>query len=307
VKYSTGLLKTCCVLARERPTLVCCQNPSLVLSAFLVTIGKAAGFRVCVDAHNVGLFPAEGRSPSLMKLSAFIQRQAEITLVTNLGMHETVLKNRGRPFILQDRIPDIPKGRPLDLMGGFNILFICSYAADEPYSLVFEAARSLEAGIHLYVTGNYRKRGIDPAGLRDNITLTGYIPEEHYVRMLCSVDATIDLTSRENCLVCGAYESLAAEKPQVLSDTQALRRYFCRGAVYAPHTVRGVLEAIRRVVRERERLAREARELKALRAAQWELKRQALSILLEELAGEGAHPQDARRDIAAGMAGEAHP
>lgn len=305
MKYTTGLLKTCRVLARERPALVCCQNPSLVLSAFLVTIGKAAGFRVCVDAHNVGLFPAEGQSPSLMRLSAFIQRRAEITLVTNLGMRKVVLENRGRPFILQDRIPDIPKGPPLELEGAFNILFICSYAADEPYSLVFEAARRLDPGIHLYVTGNFRKRGIDPAGLGENVTLTGYIPEERYARMLGSVDATIDLTAREDCLVCGAYESLSVEKPQVLSDTQALRRYFCKGAVYTPHTVEGVLDSIREVVRERDRLAREARELKARRAGEWEVKRSALASLLNDLAGGGPIAREAPRRGAAHRVGGA--
>jgi len=285
-KYAQGLCKTSAVLLRRRPDLVCCQNPSIVLSAFLVALKKTAGFRVCVDAHNVGLFPDEGRSPSLMRLSRYIQRNADLTLVTNRGLHGHVKKNGGRPFILQDRIPDMPKTGQRKLEGGFNILFICSYAQAEPYRLVFEAARSLDPGVHIYVTGNYRKRNIDPHSLPAGVTLTGYIPEERYAELLNSVDATIDLTEREDCLVCGAYESVSAEKPQILSDTQALRRYFHKGAVYTPHSAEGILESIRTLLRHRKRLEREARELKEQLVREWEVKRSALVAVLGDLVRE---------------------
>lgn len=276
------------MLLKERPGLVCCQNPSIVLCAFLVTIKKAAGFRVCVDAHNAGLFPAEGRSPHLMRLSAYIQRRSDLTLVTNRDLHGQVKRNRGRPFILQDRIPDIPRTRPAPLKGRHNILFICSYAEDEPYHLVFEAARMLDSGVHIYVTGNCRRKNIDPGLLPANVSLTGYIPEERYVEMLNSVDATIDLTEREGCLVCGAYESVAAEKPQILSDTRALRRYFHKGAVYTPHTAQGIRDSIHALLRERERLEQEVRELKEQRSREWDIKRSALAWLLEDMARKGA-------------------
>lgn len=274
------------MLLRERPRLVCCQNPSIVLSAFLVAVKNAAGFRVCVDAHNVGLFPDEGRSPLLMMLSRYIQKKADLTLVTNQGLYRHVKKNHGRPFILQDRIPGIPRKNPGELAGEFNILFICSYANDEPYHLVFEAARTLDSGVHIYVTGNYSKRDIDPDGLPANITLTGYIPEERYVEMLNSVDATIDLTERDDCLVCGAYESVSVEKPQILSDTKALRQYFHKGAVYTPHSADGIRDSIRLLLRDRQRLEQETRELKDQLEREWELKRSALESILTDLAGE---------------------
>ncbi len=278
------------MLLKERPGLVCCQNPSIVLSFFLVTIKRAAGFSVCVDAHNAGLFPAEGRSPHLMRLSAYIQKHSDLTLVTNRDLHEQVKRNQGRPFILQDRIPDIPRTPPAALKGRHNILFICSYAEDEPYHLVFDAARMLDSDVHIYVTGNYYKKNIDPGLLPANVSLTGYIPEARYVEMLNSVDATIDLTEREGCLVCGAYETVSVEKPQILSDTRALRRYFNKGAVYTPHTAEGIRDSIRALLRDRERLVQEVRELKAERAREWEIKRSALAWLLEDMArGSAAH------------------
>ncbi len=282
-KYSRGLLRTGRALLREKPPLVFCQNPSLVLSSFLVTIKKLQGFRVCVDAHNVGLFPKEGRSRMLGGLAGYVQRKADLTLVTNEHLQRHVEQNGGRAFVLQDRIPDIRRKPPVGLKGRYNVLFICSYADDEPYQMVFDAAEKLDAGIHIYVTGNYRKRNLDPSHVPPNVTLMGYISEDLYVDMLNSVDATIDLTSRENCLVCGAYETVAVEKPQILSDTRALRDYFNRGAVYTPHTVEGIRRSVVSLIENRPFLEKEAIELKRQRQAEWELKKNALQAILSEM------------------------
>ncbi|MDT8273338.1 MAG: hypothetical protein RRA35_09130, partial [Desulfomonilia bacterium] len=275
-KYSLGLLKTTKILINERPSLVFCQNPSLVLSAFLVTIKKIAQFRVIVDAHNAGLFPKEGKSSILGMLSKYIQRNSDLTLVTNQGLLDHVEKNGGRAFILQDKIPDIPERPPRKLGEGFNLLFICSYGEDEPYENVFEAAKILGTGFQIYVTGNFRKKNIDPASVPGNVRLLGYVSEEEYVAMLNSVDATIDLTTREDCLVCGAYETVAVDKPQVLSETNALRSYFRAGAVYTDNTVSSLVDSIRVLIAEKDRLQQEARALKQVLQQEWEERRVAL-------------------------------
>ncbi len=282
-KYSRGLMRTSRALLKEKPSLVFCQNPSLILSSFLVTVKKASGFRVCVDAHNVGLFPREGKSPVLGSLSRYVQAGADLTLVTNEQLQRHVEANGGRAFVLQDRIPDIQRRPPIPLEGRYNVLFICSYAQDEPYGLVFEAAEKLDSGVHIYVTGNYRKKNIDPVQVPSNVTLMGYISEDLYVDMLNSVDATIDLTSRENCLVCGAYETVAVEKPQILSDTRALRDYFNRGVVYTPHTVEGIHRSLIMLIENKPFLEKEARELKMERQAEWEQRKAILLKLLSEM------------------------
>jgi len=278
-------MRTVRLVLRERPAVVFCQNPSLVLSSSMVVLGPRAGFRVCVDAHNAGLFPKEGTSRALGRVSRFVQKHADITIVSNAHLADHVLMNGGRPFVLPDRIPDIPEASPVPLQGKKNILFISSFAADEPYQLVFEAARQLEEDVRIHVTGDYRRRGIDPKSVPSNVALMGYVSEERYVGMLRSVDATIDLTSREDCLVCGAYESLAVEKPQVLSDTNALRAYFSKGAVYASHSARSIRDAIVSVLENRAALEEGARALKRERQSEWEQSRQAFMECIERLTG----------------------
>lgn len=276
VKYAKGAAKTLRVLFRERPTLIYCQNPSIVL-AFLIVLAKPFNKAfVCVDAHNVGLFPREGRPSVLSAVARFIQRRADLTLVTNEALRRHVEGNGGRAFVLPDRIPRIETGESLRLEGTTNILFICSYAADEPYEIVFQAAEKIDPGVFIYVTGNYRKRGIRPEDLPGNVVLTGFLPEEEYCRMLGSVDGTIDLTTRRNCLVCGAYESVAVGKPMILSDTAALREYFSMGAVYTRHTAEAMAQAIEDHVARRGELSDEVRRLKDLREAEWEARRREL-------------------------------
>ena len=58
----------------------------------------------------------------------------------------------------------------------------------------------------------------------------------------------------EDCLVCGAYEALAAGKPLVLSRTRALRDYFGTAALLTDNTIDGIAASVERAYAEREQL-----------------------------------------------------
>ena len=275
-KYLSGALWTLKHLMKTAPRRVWCQNPSLVLSLLMLAYARARRAFLVVDAHNAGIFPLEGRVSLLNALSRLVQRGADLTVVTNAPLAEHVAANGGRPFVLPDPIPHLDGFGSERLGGQANLLFICTYAMDEPYAEVFEAARSLPPTIRIFVSGNYAKRGVDPAALPSNLVLTGYLSEEAYIRLLRSVDATIDLTTRENCLVCGAYESIAAGKPMVLSKTRALQTFFSAGAVYTDNSAADIRCCIEKVLAERERLAAEIVHLRRKRAAEWEQRRREL-------------------------------
>ncbi len=130
------------------------------------------------------------------------------------------------------------------------------------------------------MTGNYKEHAINKNTLPANVVLTGYISDDEYEEMLHSVDITIDLTSRENCLVCGAYESVAAEKPMILSNTEALRDYFSMGAVYTDHTSEPLKKAIEEIIKRKDELREQIRELKKIRTAEWKERKKDLDIFL---------------------------
>ena len=113
--------------------------------------------------------------------------------------------------------------------------------------------------------------------------LTGFIPESEYIAMLNSVDAVIDLTNRENCLVCGAYESIAAGKPMVLSRTVALMEYFNEGAVYVDHNEVSIANGIKEVISRKEELSVKIKNLKKIRYAEWLVNKSQLEQILNDL------------------------
>ncbi len=270
-KYTYGLFKTVILLLKVKPNIVFCQNPSIILSLFVCISAKLFPFEAVVDAHNAGLFPLEGRSKILMGISKLTQKLAFLTIVTNEALKVRVQKNGGTAFVLPDPIPEFAEiGKTYSLGHSFNTLFICSFAEDEPYENVFEAADILNDSYHIYVTGNYKKKfDYPPARLAGNITLLGFVPETEFTRFLHSVDITIDLTNRENCLVCGAYESVAAEKPMIISDTKSLRDYFDKGAVYTDNSADSIAQSIKIAKDNYSRLKEEIRVLKTAKQAIW--------------------------------------
>ena len=274
LKYLLGLIKTIYILLKEKPKVVFCQNPSIVLSLLLVSIRYFTNLIVCVDAHNAGIFPHEGQVRLLMMLSRFIQKRADLTIVTNDALKKIVDKNGGNGFVLQDKIPDLPSTSKQHLKGKANILFICSYAVDEPFELLFQTARKISPDVCIYVSGNYKKiKNITKMGIPQNVILTGFMTESQYVQMLISVDAIIDLTTRENCLVCGAYEAVAAEKPLILSKTKALKEYFHMGTIFIDHTEEDIERAINDVLQNNLYLTKQIIVLKKLIIAEWRQKK----------------------------------
>lgn len=279
-KYTLGIWRTLKVLWKEKPTVVFAQNPSIVLSFLVVVLRHLFCYQVIIDAHNVGLYPAEGKSKFLNWISRYIQRKAHMTIVTNEALKTQVEANEGRAFVLPDKIPDFPLVPIQKLNGKANILFICTFAADEPYQEVFRAAGQLKEEVTVYVSGNYRKVNIESSNLPSNIVLTGYLTEKQYISMLTSVDATIDLTTREDCLVCGAYESIAMEKPMILSNTAALKNFFQPGAVFADNNAQSLSHAIMQVLKNKESLTQKIRDMKSQKIAEWEsLKKNLLDLI----------------------------
>ncbi len=272
-KYATGGLRTLRLLLRRRPRIVFCQNPSLVLAWMLARLRPLFRYVLVVDAHNAGLFPLEGRSRALSRLAREVQARADLTLVSNEALAEVVQANGGRPFVLPDRLPTLPGAEvpPAASPGDpRRVLFICSYAADEPYAAVFEAARILGPAYRFQVTGNPDKVSLDRAALPPNVELTGFLPEQAYVALLRAADVAIDLTTRPDCLVCGAYEALSAGRPAVLSDTPALRAYFAGAAVFSGHAPAQLAAAVAEAAARGEEIAAGLPALRERLRADWE-------------------------------------
>ena len=249
-------LGTLRLLRQARPRVVFAPNPSLVLTYLLLALRSVFGFRLISDAHYGGVVAVTG-SKTLQRLLDHANARADMVIVTNPGHAELIRHCGGTPFICPDPLPTIPHPmpRPAALNGaGRTVLFICSFDIDEPYPEVFEAARILAGhGIGMYVSGPYTRASLTPAAVRD-VTLLGYVDRPTYDAFLRNVDVALDLTTWENCLVCGAYEAMAVGTPCVLSRTPALTNLFTHGVVFSSHDPASIAAAVLTVFERRNEL-----------------------------------------------------
>lgn len=287
VRYPYLMVWSAKVLISQRPQGVIVQCPSLVLALWVLALSRILHFRVVIDAHNEVLRPF-GRRPSWMLfLYRLIQARANLVIVTNKHLADLVKQNGGTPLVLEDKLPSF-NGHEVEvaetLKGKLNITCIATFDKDEPVTEVIEAARRLPLEWCLYITGNSRKlSSAHRRGLTPNIILTGFLPEKDYVALLKASDVIMDLTLLDDCLVCGAYEAVALEKPMILSNTRSIRHYFYKGAIYTANSSDEIQRSIEQAVLNLEQLRTEIRELRVELSDEWSSKKDQLLRPLAQL------------------------
>lgn len=272
LRYLFLTLRTLPILFAKKYKVIFSQNPSIVLSLLNVLAAKISGKVAIVDAHNSGIFPAEEKYGLLTAVNDFVLRNADHVIVTNDALAKVISEKKGQPFVLPDPIPEFdgwsgdesPKGET------FTFLLVCSWAEDEPYMEVIEAAKSLPK-YSLYITGRYQKKlSSDFATqLPENIVLTGYVTDKSYEQLLRRVDIVIDLTTRENCMVCGAYEAAATSTPAILSDHRVNRAYFKPGYIFTKNDRESIKVAMKDAAASIERLKVGIKEFSEQASASW--------------------------------------
>lgn len=260
-RYLYCAYKTIATVYREKPDVVFAQNPSIVLNYLLLLARVLLRYTFVADAHFGGVVAYNG-NPLFQKALDISNRLADLVIVTNQDHAAHVKSIGGQSLVCEDPLPDLARynsgGNPEDK----SVFFICSFDIDEPYESAFDAASELSVdNFKFYVSGNYAKVGINPSAY-PLVNFLGFVPEKHFYERLYRSDIVLDLTEHENCLVCGAYEAMAAERPLVTSDRACLRAYFDKGTVFTAHDSKSIAEAIRGAYQDRFRLRDEIREWK---------------------------------------------
>ncbi len=278
-RYIIGIINTLKILIRKRPKIFFVQNPSIVLSTLAVFLKPFFKYVLINDFHTPFIKLHSAKYFIFWKLQHFAIRYSNITLVTNEGFRSQLQGER--IMILPDVLPKFnsPGNRKLDY--GSNILYVCTFAEDEPYKNIIKTADFLDKDTHIHITGNYRKVGIDKNKMPSNIHLTGYLPDKDYLELMNSVDVIMVLTEQENCIVCGGYEGISLSKPLILSNTRTLRDYFSAGTIYTEHNAKSIASAIKTAIREKDKLENELQDLKSRLAMDWRTKFE----LIQEMIG----------------------
>jgi glycosyltransferase involved in cell wall biosynthesis len=195
----------------------------------------------------------------LQRLLDVLHSRVDLVIVTN-NNHAALLRQRApRVYVCQDPVPSLPADSlPHPTVGSHSVFLICSFDIDEPYEAAFQAFSSLaDLGYTLFVSGNYTKAGVDVAAF-PWVRFLGFLSYEDYIRYLRNCAVIMDLTTLEDCLVCGAYEALSVRKPLVLSRTAALSEYFGDAAVLTDNAPAAIRESVQTAYARSDELSKRA-------------------------------------------------
>jgi glycosyltransferase involved in cell wall biosynthesis len=272
----------------DRPEIVIVQNPSMSLTAVTCLLKRFMCFSLVVDRHSNFKFDTMGLRSLKYKafhfLSKYTVRKTDLTIITNKFLKELVGTWGGRGFVLPDKLPRLSLAEKRPLAGENNIVFVCTYSADEPIDEVIKAAHLIDSSIVIHITGDYwklEKRHIAEAP--GNVVFTGFLDEKDYQSLLYSCDVVMVLTTNDHTLVCGAYEAVSLGKPLILSNKEALLNYFNKGVVFTENTGESIANAICTAIDQAAALKDEIVKLGTELEDSWNLQFYGLKKLLEKI------------------------
>lgn len=258
IRYPVSIVRTVLILLRERPRIIFSPSPSLILIATLAILRPLLGFRIVCDLHNAGVDYVFDTRAALRSLARWSYRQVALAVVTNEELKKLI-----RPFVsdvavLPDKLPMLlPSALPTTLQAFPRpyLVLVSTFAYDEPIEEVLKAFGQTAGSSTLFVTGKREKAGELLRYESQRIHFTGFLSQPEYDALISNADLVIDLSTLANCLVCGAYEALAAGVPTLLSESAAGREVFGPGgARFSCNTVDALTAALSQAVESLEDL-----------------------------------------------------
>ncbi len=230
---ATKTLRLLCGLPRG--STVFAQCPSLGLVFLLSLTRSVKHFNLVIDAHNAAFDYLHSSNWFVRTLVRYSFARANVIIISHLAI--PIPENLQKKVVaLPDRIPEIGKHVIPKRLGEVTrpvITLISSFAADEPIEEFIEAIAKSPEPFTLFVTGSLARAGALARLQSEKIRFTDFLAAEEYEALIQHSDLLVDLTTREDCLVCGAYEALAVGVPMVLSDHQVLRETFSQGYLFS--------------------------------------------------------------------------
>ncbi len=219
-RYLSLAVRTWWTVLRRRPRAMIVVAPPFVAPLIVTPLAVALGIQTAVDVHTGALIDRRWSwSVPLLRLSSRLAGTAVVTLPSLAQM----LGGHGfRTLVIPDPLPGLTATlHPVATRAGErqvpHVVAVCGWGDDEPLDELVAAAA--ERPWNLVLTGQPR-RSIE---LPHNVTASGFLDDQTYVRTLASADLVIVLTKRDHTLLSGAWEAIALGQPLIVSATPALR------------------------------------------------------------------------------------
>jgi hypothetical protein len=227
VRYVVSTVRTVVMLARRRPQALVVTNPPVFPGVIALLYGRLTGAPVVLDDHP-GSFGAQGDqlAARLLPVHRRMVRRAALCLVTAREWCEQVEQWGGRAVIVHESPGDWRPVPPAPDASLTTLLYVCTFARDEPVGEVLEAARS-NPHIRIRITGDRRRCPPELlASAPANVELVGLLPFAEYQRLVRNCDAVMALTTEPTSAMRAAFEAVWAQRPLIVSDWPLLAELF---------------------------------------------------------------------------------
>lgn len=252
--------KTYNVLKKEKPDILMIKNTQWMIAFTCILFKTFFKYKLILDSHGGAFLNSYKYYP--LAFSKFAAKHSDLSIVTNEA-HRKLVESWGAKVHIVPFPPINYEKLEKDeykVSDKFNICFICTFSFDEPYLEVVEAVKDLD-NVHLYISGNYKKRASDVVNY-ENVTHTGFLSNEQYLGLIDGCDAIMVLTNRDNTMQKGGNEAVFLEKPLITSNLAFLKSYFNKGSVYVDLNPESIKEGILKMVKEFDKLKLEIVQLK---------------------------------------------
>lgn len=240
-----------------------------------------------MDAHNESVQPFISKSKTMLYLTNRALASSDLVIVTNPFLAELAKKQSTNVFILPDPLPKYMTESVERVQSEFTVAVICTCAPDEPIREILAAAEMLTDGFEFQFSGKrqlfFEQFGED---LPPNVSLTGFLPTDEYMKWLACSNAVLDLTEMPDCLVCGAYEAIAECTPMILSDNLENRSLFGSCALITDNRAENISDAVRLAKDNTQMLIKKTKAFGKKYGQQWEKTAKELNAIILELGAQ---------------------
>lgn len=237
-RHLWGALVSLWFLGKTRPAVVLYQF-SLALGVVIALYKLSQRRRTVItvaDIHTKALKRSgpQGARTAIRFAKRWALRSCDGSLVSNAENATFAKKIFGvTPHVLPDPLPRHPIAKEA-LPHRADVVFVCSYAVDEPLRLILQTCRELAPNYTVAITGDDTR--LDRAilgALREAAWVTGYLPSASYWWLLEHARCIVVLSTEAACLPCGAYEAISLGQRPVIVDDDFARGVFGSLARYA--------------------------------------------------------------------------
>lgn len=271
LRYALSAVRTVWYLLRRRPRAVIVQAPPVPAVAIVWTWARLARAPVVIDSHPASFGREQaGIDRAMRPLLAWLVSKSTGSIVTTPRLGEQISRWGGRPLVVHEApMAWGARMRPRECSPSRRVLFVCTFAPDEPWTETLEAARRLP-DVEFRITGDLRRLSPDERrSAPANVRWVGYLDTPSYVTALAEADVILSLTTRHQSVARSAHEAVDALRPLVLSDWPHMRDLFPH-AVFVENEPASIADGIDAAFRRCAELSDVAPQARRLQHQRWQ-------------------------------------